>query len=96
MTNSDGRVGAMSTNAIKASGDESQSVVRSRFRSDMDSRFSNVVIRGSLATVWWGGFRSENLAISPVNWMNHLASHGRLSNHERPKIPDNQHATSNS
>ena len=49
MTNPDVRIGATSTDASSASEDVSQSMETRLLRSGMAPRFSNVVIRGSLA-----------------------------------------------
>ena len=98
VTNPDVRIGATSTDASSASEDVSQSVETRLLRSGMATRFSNVVIRGSLAGVRRDGFLPDRFANSPAGRVKPTASHYILYFDVRgdPKIPDKQYTTSKS
>jgi hypothetical protein len=69
------RIGATSTDASSASEDVSQSVKTRLLRSGTAPRFSNVVIRGSLASVRRDGFLPDRFANPPAARVKPTASH---------------------
>ena len=68
-------IGTISIEASSASENVSQSVETRLLRSGMAPRFSNVVIRGSLAGVRRDGFRPDRFANSPAGRLKPTPSH---------------------
>ena len=98
VTNPDVRIGATSTDASSASEDVSQSVETRLLRSGMAPRFSNVVIRGSLARSGEMAFyqiASRILRLAgEAQWPHPLYSDSTCE--ETPKFRTNQSTTSKS
>ena len=91
VTSPDVQIGETSTDANSASVDVSQSVETRLSRSGMAPRFSNVVIRGSLAAS--GEMALYQIAPRISGWPGEAtASHYKLFGRARePQIPDKQH-----
>jgi hypothetical protein len=97
-TDPDVRIGTTSTDASSTSEDVSQSVKTRLLRSGMAPRFSNVVIRDTLASVLPDGFLPDRFAISLAGRMKPTASNNILGFdlREDPKNPDKRHTASKS